>query len=220
MLQQTQDVLRRHKELEFHPERRSFTGFAYASEADADKYSIEVQIESFPDRFPRVFETAERIPRQARRHCNSDGSLCFTTKPREELLLATAVFTLDDFFDKILIPCLQNNSYFEHEGKYRFGEHSHHSAISIYETYKPLLDLEDPIRLEQVLTRLANGMKIRPNELCYCGSGNKIKRCKNHETLYRDIKKLSVETLADGRAEIAQVNAELEKLRAQAASAK
>lgn len=221
MLDQIESVLGKYKTLEFDPGTVTLKGLLFASESDDDKYAVEVKIDRFPFAFPPVWETGERIPRKKERHCNeTDGSLCFTTRPKAEILLATTIFTLVDFVEKIVIPYLQNNSYFELNGSYKFGEYSHYSEISIYETYSELLDMKNPVQLEDTLSKLANGLKIRPNEPCYCGRRQKIKHCHNHHDLYKDIKRLSTGTLREGKEKIAQINLELERFQAKAASAK
>ncbi|MDQ3801963.1 MAG: hypothetical protein M3384_21270 [Acidobacteriota bacterium] len=205
-------VLDKYPTLEFNEQTQRFTGFLFASESDGDRYFVEIDITPFPKFFPQVWETGERIPRENDRHCfTEDGSLCFTTRPKEELLLQTKILSLTGFIEHILIPYLQNNSHFEMHGEYKFGEHSHSSQTSNYETYKELLDIDNPLLIEKVLESLVKGIKIKPNERCYCGSNLKIKRCGNHNLLYKNVRRISNKTLSKGKNRISDYVSELEK---------
>ena len=173
--------------LKYINEERAFIGYIEIDEDD--KYYLKIDISDFPSKFPKVYEIGERIPRKADRHINRDNSLCFTTKANEEILLRTTITDLISFFNLILIPYLINNSYFEINKEYKFGEYSHFPDISTYETYRDILGIDNFERIAVILKAIAKGKKFRPNEICYCGSGKKIKKCKNHESAYRNIKK-------------------------------
>ncbi|WP_375562720.1 hypothetical protein ACE193_09360 [Bernardetia sp. OM2101] len=162
-----------------------------------DKYFIKIDITNFPTSFPRVWETNERIPRKVDRHINKDDTLCFTTQVYIEILLATQVKSLVDFAEIILIPYLQNNSYFEINKEYKFGEFSHNYISAIIDSLKEILNIE---RID-VITRLvflaSKNFKIRPNDKCFCGSNLKIKICKNHLKGFKDLRKISKSTLQE-----------------------
>ncbi len=186
-------ILKKYPFLKYDKEERAFLGYIYLNDYDA--YHLKIDISTFPEKFPKVFELAERIPQKADRHINSDNSLCFTTNVNEEILLKTKIVNLDTFFELILLPYLVNNSYFEEKRTYMFGEYNHHPVVAIFETYKDLLGIEDLEQIAKVLKQIANGIKFRPNDICYCGSGRKIKKCSNHEKCYRNIKILNNEQL-------------------------
>lgn len=193
--EQIAKVFERYPTLTYDVTTQIFSGYLYASEKDGDRYFLKIFIADFPKSFPMVWEVGERIPLKDDRHINSDGSICFCTKAKEEIALSTKVFALCDFIKLILIPFLQNNSYFESEKRYKFGEHSHNPILATYETYEEILKIKNPIIIERTIENLIAGIKIRPNELCYCGSRLKIKRCSNHQECYKDSRKISTETL-------------------------
>src|SRR5690606_27063771 len=106
-----------------------------------------------------------RIPRTSDRHCYSEeGSLCFTTPPIEEILLKTRIRRLSDFFDEILVPFLTNNSYFEINGEYKSETFAHGKILSLLQTYKKLLLLDDAQTVLSTLRSLESGRKYLPNE--------------------------------------------------------
>ncbi len=186
-------INRKYPFLQYNKKEKAFIGYIYIDEDD--KYKLRIEIEKFPDSFPRVFEIEERIPRKVDRHINNDNTLCFTTKPNEEILLKTLITSIEDFIEKILIPYLVNNSYYEINGEYMFGEYNHHPQISIYETYKDLLGINNHYHIANILKEVASGKKYRPNDICYCGSNKKIKKCGNHENAYRKLKKINSKRL-------------------------
>lgn len=189
-----EDVLKENPSFQFELERRIIFGDCYISKEDC--YNVEIHINNFPNAFPVVFEKDERIPVKADRHTNNDGSLCFTTKPNEKIYLRTIVNSLTEFIDFILKPYLQNNSYYEINKEYKFGEYSHYNEIATYQTYKDLLNIENPYHILQIINeRMILKKKYRPNDLCYCNSRVKIKKCKNHERRYKDFLKLDINTL-------------------------
>lgn len=191
-------ILSKYPFIEYNKEERVFVGYIYVDEDD--KYHLKIDISEFPNSFPKVIELDERIPRKANRHINKDNTLCFTTKVNEEILLKTIITDLETFFEHILLPYLINNSYYEINRKYKFGEYNHHPISSFYETYddivrtytmyKNILGISNFVLISNILGQIAQGKKYRPNDICYCGSGKKIKKCDNHEKGYRIIKKI------------------------------
>ena len=89
-------ILKKYSFLTFNSEERCFIGVIQIDEDD--KYNLKIDISKYSNKFPRVFEIDERIPRKADRHINSDQSLCFTTAPNEEILTKTLVKDLESFF--------------------------------------------------------------------------------------------------------------------------
>ena len=109
-----------------------------------------------------------------------------------EIYLKTKVKTIEDFISLLVVPYLQNNSYYEINRKYKFEEYAHDAIASTYETYRDLLGVED-IRL---LIKIAGQrLKVRPNEKCYCGSNTKIKNCSDHYDSYKKFRLISQEQL-------------------------
>lgn len=179
------EILSAYPGLAYKEEERVFRGTLSLSEGDT--YTLEIDCKNFPASFPKVIELDERIPRKVERHVNHDNTLCFTTPIMEAFFLRTVVKTLKGFFEEILIPYLLNNSYYEIEGAYSGEEYSHNYIEALFESYKDLLGTSKIfIALVNILTQ----SKIRPNDLCYRGSGDKIKGCRDHLDRYKKIRKL------------------------------
>lgn len=190
---QLEIIQKKYPFLTYNDKERYFIGYLQVD--DDDKYNLKIDISSNISSFPKVFELDDRIPKKADRHINSDYSLCFTTKANELILLKTKIKDLVSFFDLILTPYLLNNSFYEINKYYKYGEYSHHPYFSTYETYCDILNVDNFELISTLLNEVSKGRKIRPNEICYCGSGIKIKKCKNHEIGFRNLKTIPVEKL-------------------------
>lgn len=184
--QNISEVLKAYPGLEYDATNKQFRGQVEAG--NNDNYEVEIDISVFPEQFPLVCETSERIPRKADRHIYEDtGHFCFTTSAKESILLKNSVKTLPDFFRKILIPFLQNNSYFEINKRYCQGEYAH-GLEGVIQAYQDILGVKDVQVIIQVLWERERGGKRRPNDQCYCGSRLKIKRCGDHYNRYKEFR--------------------------------
>lgn len=179
-------ILDRFPDWEYNPKQRTFSGYFPIS--DGDRYYLEMDVTPFPDRFPRVLELNERIPPIANRHVNKDGTLCFASPLDTELALINQIKSITDFIDLILIPYLENNSYFELNKKYKFGERLHNLIDAEFHSYQDQLDLGNAGITLNTIKSLKDRVKIRPNDKCYCGSGIKIKDCKDHQERYKKLR--------------------------------
>lgn len=214
---QIDEILTSYPGLDFDHKTGLLVGFIDIDEDD--RYYVEIDTRPFPSRFPRVLEVAERIPRTNDRHCNlPDGTLCFTTKPKEQILLATAIRRLSDFISEILLPYLQNNSWYEIHREYRFGTYPHGRAPSLFQTYLEVFEVNDGAILETLLSRMVSGSKLSSNEECYCCNGRKFKKCGGHFECYRRAKHISHDTLAEGLRAVQDYLAD-ERMRVSAATA-
>lgn len=204
-------ILEKYPLLTYNIEERTFVGHIHVDEDD--NYNLKIEIKNFPKAFPKVYELDDRIPKKSDRHIFKDFSLCFTTKVNEEIFLKTKVKDLQSFFEMILIPYLANNSFYEINNQYKFGEYSHCHKISIYQTYKDILKLENFDLISNILILIGKGKKFRPNDICFCGSKLKIKKCKNHEFAYKNLRKINRERLLDDSGKISELREDFIKIK-------
>lgn len=183
--EQIAEVLEKYPTLNFNKCKKYFYGTLNAD--IKDDYEVQIEINNFPHYFPIVRETGERIPKKADRHILQNHSICFTTPAKAQILLKTKAKTLLKFIDLILMPFLQNNSFYEINNCYMQGEYSHH--LGILEGYFDILGIKKTNLVLQILyVHFHLRKKIRPNDDCYCGSKEKIKYCKNHCEMYKKFK--------------------------------
>lgn len=191
---QIQEVLEQYPELQFSEFENTFTGKLEIFEHDF--YTVLIDITPWNKSFPRVYETAERIPKKPDRHVyTTAGNCCFTTPRFEEIYLKTKVKTLVHFIDRILIPYLQNNSYYELHATYFNGEFAH--TGSTLQTYQTLLKIEDSLLIMRILKEYIQGIKFTNKHLCYCGSGQTFRKCTQgtHKLGYEKLKYIDIQNI-------------------------
>ncbi len=181
-------VLELHSGMKYNEVSHELSGVIYITPDDF--YEVRIALQRFPARFPVVIETEERIPKKEDRHIYPEGgSLCFTTRAIEEILLKTKITDLQSFIRDILIPYLQNNSLYEIHGKY-FDQEYEHGAPGILQGYQDILDIQNPVMIAKIMIAHANGEKIKAHDKCYCGMGLSLLRCSNgdHRRNYKNFK--------------------------------
>jgi len=173
---QIEETLTTFPELTFHTEKSSFTGKLKV--CHNDYYNVKINISPWNNNFPWVTEIGERIPHDLDRHVfTTTGNFCFTTPRLEEIYLKTKVKTLVQFIKFILIPYLQNNSYYELHKTYKYGEFAH--TNSTLQTYQTLLGVKDLAILIKTIGDYLQGHRLTDKHACYCGSNKTFRKCNN-----------------------------------------
>lgn len=197
---QIQDVLKAYPTLEFDQARNRLVGELFISKHDS--YDLEIDISPFPTFFPDVYEVGERIPKKMDRHIYvGSGACCLSTSAKAQVLLKTKIGSLRLFIKEILIPYLQNNSYFEINKRYKTDEYAH-GPVGIIQGYMDILKMDinqinDVLKCALLMEERINGKKLNVHDQCYCKSGMKLKNCKNgsHYSAYRNFRKIDIELL-------------------------
>jgi hypothetical protein len=176
-------VLVQHPKLTYNEDSKCFTGALIVS--GDDEYEVKIDISNIPHRLPVLYELGDRIPNKPDRH-KYDGTdiCCVTTRAMGQVLLKKEIKSLLDYIHRLAIPYLQNNSFYELNGKYVMGEYSH-GLDGVVEAYFDILNIHEIHAVLYVMKSRLNGVKIRIHDPCYCGSGKKLKSCGNHDTCYR-----------------------------------
>ena len=190
-----EDVLHKFPTLAYCDKKNELYGELNATKNDI--YGLRVDLNPYPASFPIVYETDERIPKKVKRHIYTDTkSCCFTTQAKAQILMKTSITSLSLFISEIVIPYLQNNSYYEINKCYKTDEYSH-NGFGIVEGYQDILKTNNKLAIAKLVLDRINGIKLRNQDLCYCMSGEKLKNCSNktHRQAYRDFKKVSRVTL-------------------------
>lgn len=184
---QIEELLKVFPKLVFNENKNTITGILEVF--SNDEYNILIDLTPWNTNFPWVYETGERIPIDLDRHIyTGKGNCCFTTPILEEILLKTKVKTLLQFVKYILIPYLQNNSYYEQNNTYINGEYSHSKGI--LEGYQDLLKIKDRAQIIAILLAFYNGNILTERCFCYCGSKRTLRKCTkgNHKIAYSKLK--------------------------------
>ena len=160
-----------------------------------DSYLIEIHYrEGFPNRFPLVFETGQKIPKIGDWHINEDDKSCCIKVLPEELIICKDGIFLTDFIAKEVIPYFFNQTYRRVEGYYANGEYSH-GVHGIYEFYSEILNTGSNIKKTiQILFSILKNDKPGRTHDCFCGSGEKFRKC--HRKAYKYLSMIDSEELS------------------------
>ncbi len=90
-----------------------------------------------------------------------------------------------EYFENEIIPFFYNQIYYDYYGEWVNGDYAHYN-LGILEAYYDLLKTKETKIVIDCLEKLsAERNKINRNEICFCGSNLKIKKChlKEYEEL-------------------------------------
>lgn len=157
-----------------------------------DRYQIELVLpDDYPASPPRVWETAERIPRDPDRHVYVDGALCLAT-PLALWIELDGRFTIDRVLDIPVRNFLIGNGLVEQGEPWPHGDRSH-GAEGILEHFGELIGTSEPMTVARLLLDLVNE-KVRGHWPCPCRSGRIIRNC--HKDSFEKLRKVPKEELA------------------------
>lgn len=188
-------LLIKYKGLIYIEDKNIIVGKIFITENDY--YEISIDLSPYPKGFPNVEEIVERIPKKANRHIYTDnGKCCFTTKAKSEILLKTKIKSLESFIRLIVIPYLENNSFFE-INKIYFTEEYSHDIKGVIEGYRDILGLENDYRILTVIYDRLTNNEAKYQTKCYCGGNTPLRNCKNgkHFKNYNKLKLVEINTL-------------------------
>ena len=141
-----------------------------------DSFFINIQIpETYPNCFPKVYETEKRIPRIPDRHINPGGEFCLTVEQVQQISVQKGIDILL-FIDKFVVPFLSNQIFYELYGY--FPEEYQHGKEGIIQFLQETLSTNNSTVIKAALS-LSKKRTEWPgrNEKCFCESGLKFKKC-------------------------------------------
>jgi len=141
-----------------------------------NRFRVRVEFPGdYPERDPRVFETAGRFPRDPDRHMLPDGLCCLWLRP-ESKWEAKDPDGLLRFLDEAILFFERQLIHEMYLGEpWPGGERGH--GLQGYEEYALELLGGDEGLLSALAPVLADAARVGRNDACPCGSGAKYKRC-------------------------------------------
>lgn len=157
-----------------------------------DTYQIEIKaVQDYPNRFPLVFETSGRIPRNIDWHIfEATGNCCIASQP-EEIIFCNSGLTLVSFIDN-QVKNYFYSQIFRNQNGYFLKERSHGSKGWI-EFFEETFMTDNIFNIEFGLNQIIKGKKIDRVAMCFCGSGKKYRKC--HKKSYDILSKLSLDNI-------------------------
>lgn len=155
-----------------------------------DTYSIEVHpVLKYPLRFPFVFETGGKLPRNADWHVyESDGHCCIKVEP-EEILICKRGITLQRFIEEQVIPYFFNQTYRRING-YFINERKH-GLMGIIEYYQDILKEKNVPKLLRLMEFILENEEPNRVAQCFCGAKNKYRKC--HRDSFRLVHEIGLQ---------------------------
>lgn len=141
-----------------------------------ESYEVKILIHNdYPEILPKTYLVSKNIPFDYDRHIGTHGSCCIAPNAEEYLILGRN-YNLINYIEKLVIPFFATQKLYDLEGKWPIGEYSHFT-IGLIEYYKEKLELDSIENIDRALQVLSYSLRIGRNDLCFCESGRKYKKC-------------------------------------------
>jgi len=141
-----------------------------------DSYDLRIEVGSYPEVLPVVFENGGRIPRRIDEHVfESSGRLCLGSELRLRQIIGPN-FNLMTFADQCVVPFLYAATRRASEGRFVFGELSHGHA-GLFEDYQEILGVRGESAVRAALRILAVKRSTADRHPCPCGCGKRLAQC-------------------------------------------
>lgn len=141
-----------------------------------ETYKVRILVHNdYPEVLPKTYLVSKNIPFDYNRHIGSHGSCCIAPNAEEYIILGRK-YNLLEYIKKLVIPFFASQKLYDLEGEWPSGEYSHFT-IGLIEYYKERLELDSIENIDRALQVLSNTIKIGRNDLCFCESGKKYKKC-------------------------------------------
>ena len=157
-----------------------------------DSYQLEIQeSDGYPFMFPLVFEIGKKFPVNIEWHVYEGlGNCCIKIPPEEELICKDGL-SLKVFIEEQLLPYLFNQT-FRRENGYYINERPH-GVAGLIDYYGEQLGSKDKREIVKLLGNILFKPELNRVALCFCGSGEKYRRC--HRDAYRLLSKIKRDNL-------------------------
>ena len=157
-----------------------------------DEYFIKIiPTENYPKRFPLVYETNNRLPKNMDWHVHSDGRCCIKAVSEEIHICNNQQITLSSFIEDEVVPYFYGQKFRELNG-YFLKERSHGQAGNI-EFLSELFQTTNILTMYKFITALIKKREPDRVSICFCQSGKKYRKC--HRKIFRSLSYLSEDEL-------------------------
>ncbi len=194
---QVAEAIEKHKELSFKIEDGvpCVFGSIILTDEDGnveDTYQIEIKaVTDYPFRFPMLFETGGRIPKNFDWHIFEENGNCCIASPPEEFIICSSGLSLISFIENQVINYFYSQI-FRNQNGYFLKERSHGNKGWI-EFFEETFMTDNIFNIEFGLNQILEGKKIDRVSVCFCGSGIKYRKC--HKKSYNILSKLTIDNV-------------------------
>lgn len=195
--EQVAEAIGKHKELSFKIEDGvpCVFGSIILTNEDGnveDTYQIKIKaVTDYPFRFPLLFETGGRIPKNFDWHIFEGNGNCCIASPPEEFIICSSGLSLISFIEN-QVKNYFYSQIFRNQNGYFLKERSHGNKGWI-EFFEETFMTTNIFNIEFGLNQILEGKKIDRVSICFCGSGKKYRKC--HKKSYDVLSKLTIDNV-------------------------
>ncbi len=129
---------------------------------------------SYPKEFPVLLDESKIFPWENDWHISPNTGECCVCSIIEKEEVAKSGISLLDFILKYVRPFYANQLYRQEFGEYKNGEYAHHGE-GVWQALEEEFNTMDRSKIRQFLMDMRT--KRGRNDVCFCGSGKKYKKC-------------------------------------------
>lgn len=159
--------------------KKALVGVIDVSDAEGnflEEFEVALLIpEKCPYGVPDLFETSQKLPRGEDDHVNPIG-LCCVEMDLDLMVQARRGIRLSDFLTKKVYPFFLSILHKISEGTYPGGDYAHGTEGRL-QRYRERFNTNDDFFVLDALELALSGRSVGRNDLCWCGSDRKAKRC-------------------------------------------
>ncbi len=128
----------------------------------------------YPKEFPLLQDKSKAFPWKVDWHISPrDGDCCVCGAIEQEEHARSGISILK-YIDQYVIPFYANQVYKMEFGHYKNGEYAHNEE-GVWETLEEEFGTKDRVKIKRFLKKME--IKRGRNDICFCGSGIKYKKC-------------------------------------------
>lgn len=141
-----------------------------------DTFKIKIKIpKKYPYGFPTLYEIGDKIPKIDDRHIFKEDNSCCVCVLQEISKESSKGITIFEYINKYVIPYLANQVYYEKSKEWANGDYKHGFEGRL-QYYEEMFKSEDIEFIQNELNQFLHFKKNR-NDICFCSSGRKYKKC-------------------------------------------
>ncbi|MET0461957.1 MAG: SEC-C domain-containing protein [Chitinophagaceae bacterium] len=167
-----------------------------------DSFDIEIHpTELFPYRFPAVFETGGKIPKNIDWHVFESSGKCCIRVGAEEAFICKNGISLIEFVTMEVLPYFFNQTFRRLNGF--FIRERSHGLLGAVEFYLEKMREADIFKMIKYLEFICTCKEPGRTSLCFCGSGLKYRKC--HRDRFRIMHSIGISIVIQDLTELKDV---------------
>lgn len=129
---------------------------------------------TYPKGFPVMVDLSKTFPWEVDWHMSPHDGQCCVCGVIEKEEVGRKGITLLEFIQKYVLRFYANQVYRTKYGQYKNGEYAH-DGEGVWEALEEEFNTTDRVKIRRLLVEIRT--KRGRNEVCFCGSGKKYKKC-------------------------------------------